>query len=290
MSATVLPSPARAIALMLSAVLCLSLMDACVKAVSPAIGTFPALWARYAGQMLVVLVLVAPRLAQVARSRYPGLQIARSLLLLSATFLFFLGLARIGLAEATAVMVLNPIFITLGGALFLGEALGPRRLGAIAVAFAGAMLIIRPGSEAFDPASLFPLGGALCFAGYSLITRAVGASEDVWTSLFYTALVGGLVMTATAPLYWVWPDAQSAALMGAIALVGTAGQLLLIRAFALAEAGLLAPFGYAGLIFATLIGLVAFAEVPAPLTLLGALVIVAAGLYVWWRETRLKPA
>lgn len=290
MSLTVPQSPARAIALMIAAVFCLSVMDACVKAVSPAIGTFPALWARYAGQMLVVLVLVAPRLRTVARSRYPMLQLARSLLLLSATFFFFTGLSRIGLAEATAVMVLNPLFITLGGALFLGEALGPRRVGAIVVAFAGAMLIIRPGSEAFNPAALLPLGAAICFAGYSLITRAVGASEDVWTSLFYTALVGGLLMTVTAPLYWVWPDPQSLLLMAAIALVGTAGQLLLIRAFSQAEAGLLAPFCYSGLVFATLIGVVAFAEFPSPMTLLGAIVIASAGLYVWWRETRARPA
>lgn len=210
MTQTVSNSPARAIALMLSAVFCLSIMDACVKAVSPHIGTFPALWARYSGQMLVVLVLVAPRLASVARSHYPWLQIARSLLLLSATFFFFTGLSRIGLAEATAVMVLNPLFITLGGAIFLGEALGPRRIGAIVVAFFGAMLIIRPGSEAFNPAALFPLGAAVCFAGYSLITRAVGAGEDVWTSLFYTALVGGILMTVTAPLYSsrpAWPSA-----------------------------------------------------------------------------------
>ncbi len=288
MTQTVLQQPARAIALMLAAVFFLSVMDGCVKAVSPSIGIFPALWARYAGQMIVVLVLVAPRLAQVARSRYPGLQIARSLLLLSARFFFFTGLSRIGLAEATAVMVLNPLFITLGGALFLGEALGPRRIGAIVVAFLGAMLIIRPGSEAFNPAALFPLGAAICFSGYSLVTRAVGAGEDVWTSLFYTALVGGLLMTVTAPFYWVWPDLQSAVLMAAIALFGTAGQLLLIRAFSQAEAGLLAPFGYSGLVFATMIGFVAFAEVPVPLTLLGALVIVGAGLYVWWRETRLK--
>jgi drug/metabolite transporter (DMT)-like permease len=279
-------SPARAIALMLSAVFCLSVMDACVKAVSPQIGTFPALWARYAGQMLVVLVLVAPRLGTVARSAYPWLQIARSLLLLSATFFFFTGLSHIGLAEATAVMVLNPLFITLGGALFLGEALGPRRIGAILVAFLGAMLIIRPGSDAFNPAALFPLGAAICFAGYSLITRAVGAGEDVWTSLFYTALVGGILMTVTAPAYWVWPDGKSAALMVAIALLGTAGQLLLIRAFSEAEAGLLAPFGYAGLVFATLLGFVIFNEIPAALTLVGALVIAGAGLYVWWRETR----
>jgi drug/metabolite transporter (DMT)-like permease len=277
---------ARAILLMVSAVFCLSVMDAFVKAASPVIGVLPALWARYAGQMFVVLILVAPRLRQVARTDMPGLQFARSLLLLAATFLFFTGLSRIGLAEATAVMVLNPLFITLGGAFFLGEALGPRRLGAIAVALGGAMLVIRPGSSAFDPAALYPLGGALCFASYSLITRAVGGREDVWTSLFYTALVGGCVMTLATPFFWTWPGAFGASMMAGIALAGTLGQLLLIQAFTSGEAGMLAPFGYSGLIFATLIGLVVFSEVPAPLTIVGGGLIVAAGLYVWRRETR----
>ncbi|THH38269.1 DMT family transporter [Aliishimia ponticola] len=281
-------SPARAIAMMVSAVFCLSIMDVCVKAVSPSVGPLPALWARYAGQMLVVLVLVAPRLKQVVRARRPGLQLARALLLMAATFFFFFSLSYIGLAEATAVMVLNPIFITLGGALFLGEPLGPRRIGAIVVSFLGALLIIRPGSEAFNPAALMPMGAALCFAGYSLVTRAVGSTEDVWTSLFYTASVGGILMTLAAPAYWVWPDPGSAALMCGIACAGTMGQLLLIRAFSQAEAGLLAPFGYSGLIFAIIFGLIFFAEVPTVLTLCGAAIIALAGLYVWWRETRLK--
>lgn len=280
----------QAIGLILLAIFFLSLMDACVKAASPHIGTFPALWARYSGQFLVVLALVAPRLRNVVRTQALGLQITRSLLLLLATFFFFLGLARIGLTEATAILVLNPLFITLGGALFLGEALGMRRILSIMVAFCGAMLIIQPGTDAFNAAALLPLCGAICFAAYALLTRAVGAAEDVWTSLFYTALVGGIVMTVTAPLYWVWPDAKGAALMIAIAICGTLGQRLLIRAYSMAEAGLLAPFGYCGLIFATLIGLVAFSEIPSLTTLSGALVIVGAGIYVWWRETRLKSA
>lgn len=268
------------------AIFFLSLMDACVKAVSPTMGTFPALWARYSGQLIVVLIVIAPRLKQVVRTNALGLQIARSLLLLSATFFFFMGLARIGLAEATAVLVLNPLFITLGGALFLGEKLGIRRIMAIVVAFAGAMLIIQPGLDTFDPAALFPLGGALFFAGYAVITRAVGKTEDPWTSLFYTACVGGVLMTFTAPLYWTWPDPASATQMAGISIFGTLGQFLLIRAYSQAEAGLLAPFGYMGLIYATLIGLFVFAEVPGWSTIVGALVIAAAGIYVWWRETR----
>lgn len=279
-------SPAQAIPLMIAAIFCFSVMDACVKVISPATGTLPALWARYAGQMLVVCVLVAPRLSSVARSRYPRLQIARSVLLLMATFFFFLGIARIPLANATAVMALNPVFITLGGAIFLGEVIGPRRALAIAAALCGALLVIRPGSDAFHPAALLPLAAAICFAAYALITRRVGPDEDPWTSLFYTGLVGGVLLSLAAPWFMHWPDAKSALFMIGIALVGTMGQLLLIRALSAAEAGLLAPFSYSGLIFATVIGAVFFAEIPGLGTIAGALVIAGAGLYVWLRETR----
>lgn len=280
------PSTARAITLILCAILCFSIMDACVKAVSSSVGAIPALWARYAGQMVVVIVLVAPRLRHVVSTSFPGLQVARSILLLMATALLFQGLSRIGLAEATAVMVLNPLFIALGAAVFLGEKIGFRRVIAILIAFAGAMLIIQPGTSAFEPAALFPLGAAISFAGYALITRRVGRREDAWTSLFYTALVGGVISTFLIPMAWITPSTQDILLMVTIAGTGTLGQLLLIRAYSMAEAGVLAPFGYSGLIFATVIGVFAFAEIPPLTTILGALVIVSAGLYVWFRETR----
>lgn len=283
-------NPARAILLAVLAVACFGAMDASVKAISPLTGTVPALWARYGGQMLVVLILVAPRLRSVARSQYPKLQIARSLLLMTATGFFFTALGKVGLAEATAVMSLNPVLITLGGALFLGEALGPRRIFAIAAALIGALIVIRPGSDVFAPAALLPLGSAVCFASYTLLTRRLGANEDVWTSLFYTGFVGSIVMTCLVPFHWTPLTAKSATLMVMISCFGTAGQLMLIRALSQAEAGLLAPFNYTGLVLAVLWGVVFFNEFPDRWTLVGALVIVGAGLYVWHRETRLARA
>jgi len=277
---------ARAILLVVAAIFCFGVMDVAVKAVSPGTGTLPALWARYAGQMLLVLVLVAPRLRAVARSQYPRLQVARSILLMLATFFFFMALGRIGLAEATAVMALNPVLITLGGALFLGEALGPRRIGAIAVALIGALIVIRPGTDVFQPAALLPLVAAFCFASYTLITRRVGPDEDVWTSLFYTGLVGSVILSAIVPFHLPPLDGSAVALLCVIGGFGTLGQLMLIRALSQAEAGLLAPFNYTGLIFAVIWGLVLFSEVPDAATLIGALVIAGAGIYVWHRETR----
>lgn len=275
----------RAILFMIAAIFCFTIMDAQVKALAPKVGVPSALWVRYAGQMLLVTLLVAPRLRRVAKAKYLKLQVLRSVLLLGATAFFFTGLSLIPLTDATALMSLNPVLITLGAALFLGESLGPRRIGGILVALIGAMIIIRPGGAVFTPAALLPLIAAGCYSGYALLTRKVGPDEDVWTSLFYTGLVGTLLMSALAPFFWQTPSSDALILMGGIAVAGTLGQLFLIRAFSLGEAAMLAPYSYVGLVFAAIWGLSFFAEVPDRWTITGALVIAAAGLYVWHRET-----
>jgi len=275
----------RAIMLMIGAIFCFAIMDAAIKAVTPAVGVLPALWARYAGQMVLVLVLVMPRVTQVVRTRYPVLQLLRSILLMSATAFFFTGLSLIPLTDAAALMSTNPVLITLGAALFLGERLGIRRVGGIAVALIGAMIVMRPGSGVFTPAALLPLAAAACYSGYALLTRRVGPDEDVWTSLFYTGLVGTVLLSLAVPFQWQSPDPGDASLMAIIALAGTVGQLALIRAFSQGEAAMLAPFSYTGLAFAALWGLVFFAEIPDVWTILGSVLIAGAGLYVWHRET-----
>lgn len=278
----------RAILLMITAIFCFTLMDASVKALAPRIGVLPALWARYTGQMALVLVLVAPRLRSVARTGYPVLQLLRSVLLMGATAFFFLSLSLIPITDAAALMSVNPVMITLGAALFLGEPLGPRRLAGIAAALLGALIVIRPGSDVFTTAALYPLAAAACYSAYALLTRRVGPEEDPWTSLFYTGLVGTILLSLAVPTAWQHPDPPAWALIGLVALFGTAGQMALIRAFSQGEAAMLAPYSYTGLIFATLWGALFFAEFPDGWTIAGALVIAGAGLYVWHRETRGK--
>ncbi len=280
----------RAILLMIGAILCFSLMDACAKALSQRIGVWPTLWTRYVGQAGLVLLIVAPRLHRVVRTRYPGLQALRSLFLFLATMCFFNGLARIDLAEATAVMNLNPVLITLGAGLILGERLGPRRLAGVGAALIGALIVIRPGSDVFSPFALFPLGAAVFYSAYALTTRFVGRDEDTWTSLVYAALFGSVVLTAVVPFHWQPVDGTSALLMAAIACLATGGQLLLITSLQRGEASLVAPFAYSGLIFAAILGLVFFGELPDLWTVLGATIIAVSGLYVWQRETRLARA
>lgn len=278
----------RAIVLMIGAVFCFSIMDVAVKALAPSVGVLPALWARYTGQMVLVFVLILPRFKQVVRTRYPGLQFLRSILLMSATAFFFTGLSLIPLTDAAALMSTNPVLITLGAAIFLGERLGMRRVAGIAVALVGAMIVMRPGSDVFSLSALLPLAAAACYSGYALLTRRVGADEDVWTSLFYTGLVGTLLLSLAVPFQWQTPDKTGFGLMIIIAMAGTMGQLALIRAFSQGEAGMLAPYSYTGLAFAAFWGFVFFAEVPDFWTVFGSCVIAGAGLYVWHRETYKK--
>ncbi|MCD1624432.1 DMT family transporter [Seohaeicola saemankumensis] len=281
---------ATAILLMIGAIFCFSVMDATAKALAPRIGTIPAVWARYAGQALVVLILVAPRLKTVARTNYPLLQLARSVFLMFGTVFFFFSVANIGLTEATAIMNINPVIITLGAALFLGEKIGPRRVVGIAAALIGALMIIRPGSDVFSPFAILPLVAAIAYSAYNITTRFVGRNEDPWTSLLYTALFGAVIMTIAVPFYWQPLDVTSALLMILIAAFGTLSQLLLIRALSIGEAGMLAPFAYTGLIFATVWGIAFFDEYPDTWTMTGAAVIVGAGVYVWYRETFVRTA
>ena len=197
---------------------------------------------------------------------------------------FFWGISNIGLAEATAIMDISPVLITLGAVLFLGERIGIRRVFGIIGALIGALIVIRPGSDVFSVYALFPLGAAICYSGYNIITRFVGAREDPWTSLFYTALFGALVFSAVVPFYWQPLSIVSLTLMIVLSCLATLAQWLLIKALSLGEASLLAPVGYIALIFATLWGYLLFGDLPDQWTVIGAMVIVASGVYVWYRE------
>lgn len=281
-----LPPAAQGILMMLAAIVTFTLMDATAKALTQRVDVLQALWARYLGQTLIVTALILPRLRETLRTRYPRLQLLRSILQMGATGCFFFGLSYIGLAEATAIMDLSPVLITLGAALFLGERFGLRRALGVGAALIGALIVIRPGSDVFSPYAILPLGAALCYSGYALATRFVGQSESVWTSMFYTAAVGSILLSIAVPFVWVRPDPVAAALMLLIGALGALGQLMMIGALMRAEASQVAPFTYAGLLFATIWGMIFFGEYPDAMTILGALVIVGAGIYVWHRETR----
>ncbi|SFI64069.1 DMT family transporter [Celeribacter neptunius] len=279
-----LPAHSRGILYMLVSVTVFASMDMVAKLLGQRVDLSQVLWARYGGQLAVLLLIFAPRLRRALRTEHPWLQLARGLMQLAAAACFFKALQTVGLAEATAVADLAPVLITLGAALILGEKVGTRRMAGIAAALIGALIIIRPGSSVFQLASLWPLGSAVCLAGYALATRHIGLKESPLTGLLYSGLICTGILSLIVPFRWVAPDGPALALMLVIGCLGTIGQMMMIRAYAEAEASSIAPFSYAGLLAASGWGLLVFGAVPDRFTVLGALVIVAAGLYVWHRE------
>lgn len=270
---------------MLGAVFLFTVMDAIAKQLTKEVGLIQTIWVRYTGQALLVFLIVLPRLREVAKSQYPKLQLLRSVVLMAATCLFFLSISKIGLAEATAIMDINPVLITLGAFLFLGEKIGPRRILGIIASMIGALIIIRPGTDVFTVYAVLPLVAAVCYTTYNLTTRFVGNRESPWTSLLYSALFGAVVFSCMVPFFWQPVSLFAAGLMVLLSLCGTFSQLFLIRALAIGEASLLAPFAYVGLIYATIWGLVFFGEFPDKWSILGAIVIAISGFYVWYRDT-----
>lgn len=281
---------AQGILLMLSAILLFSAMDAVAKLLVTRFDVAQVVWARYAGQMFVVALILAPRLRSLIRTRNLGLQLLRSAFLFSATWCFFTSLSFMEIASATAVMNIHPVLLTLGAALILRERLGPRRILGIAFALTGALIIIRPGGDVMTWSSLLPLAAGTFYASYALTTRFLGRDEPILTSFLYTALIGTLAASALVVPVWQPPAAADWGIFLGLGIVGAAGQFLLIRSLTTAEAGAVAPFGYAGILYSTIWGLILFAEVPDAATILGALVIVGAGVYVWHRETRVSAA
>lgn len=280
-----LGSQGAGIALLCAAIFTFTLMDATAKYLTQFYHPAQVVWARFLGNMILVGLLIAPRFATVMRSRQPMLQFWRAIAQIGSVGLFFTSIQFMGLAEATAIMDTNPVLITLGAALFLGERIGVRRISGIVVALAGAMLIVKPGAGVFQPAAFLPLLGAFTYAAGALLTRAV-RFDSTATSVLWSALVGTLLSSAAVPFFWTPIAGAHLWAFAIIGVLGAVSQAMLIKAFSLAEAGAVAPFGYTGLIWAGLWGWLFFDQMPDVWSLIGMVVIVAAGLYVWSREAR----
>ncbi len=279
MKATSLP-----ILLMIGAVFCFASMDATAKYLMKEIGPAQTIWARYTVQAVIVTVFILPKINVYGRTNYPKLQFLRSVALMMATTLFFFAFSRLGLAEASAIFNISPVLITLGAFLFLREQIGPRRLIGIIVSLLGALIIIRPGTGIFSIYAFLSLGAAIFYSTYSLATRFVGTDESPWTSLFYSAIFGAICYSIYIAFHWLPMSNNAILLTIVIGLFGTAGHICLIRALTLGEASLVAPFIYTNLMFTTTWGFVLFGNLPDFWTIVGALIIVAAGIYVWARE------
>ena len=278
----------RALPLFLLAGLCLSSLDATAKYLVRDHSLFLVVWARYAGQMLVVTPWAWHRAGPgFWRTRRLRLQLVRSTFLLAATICFFGGLRFLPLAEGSAITFLAPIFVVLLSQPVLGELPTRARVIASSVGFAGILIMLRPGSAVFHPAVLLLIGAALTNALYSLLTRKL-ADEDSRTTLFYSALVGTVAMTLALPWGFVGEalTLREGALLVLLGLLAGLGHWSLIGAYTLAPASMLTPYTYLQMLWATAYGYAIFGQIPDGGSALGMAVIVASGVLLALQERR----
>jgi len=281
------PSPMReGIAWMLLSVLLAAGMDATSKYLAQTYPVMQITWARYAFQAVPVMLVLAPRLPKLMRTTRLTMQLLRSAMLLGATVTFISGLRHLPLTEASTILFLAPLIVTALSMPMLGERVGVRRWMAVAAGFAGAMIVIRPAGEVVNLWVLFPLATAFLYALYMVTTRQLSRTDSSLTTLVYTGLVGTLVTSAIVPFDWVAPDARGWTLMVVLGIMGTLNHGALILAFRAAPAAVISPFDYSRLIWATALGYLIFGNLPDGWTILGATVIVGAGLYVYRHEAR----
>ena len=275
----------RGILCALAAWLLFAGMDACSKLLAADYSIIQILWVRFVA-LTVIAAWLAHRQGGNAslRTRHIWLQGARSLLLVVEIGLFILTITVLPLANAHAIMAVTPLLVTALSVPILGEQVGLRRWSAIAVAFAGVLIILRPGLGVVQPMALVALLCALMFAIYQILTRIVGRDDPPMTTLFYTAVIGAIGLTVIGPFYWVSPDAAGWALFGLVALLGASGHFLLIKALQLAPASVLQPFSYTMLVWATVVGFLVFGNLPDLATVAGAAIIAASGIYTFARE------
>ena len=218
-------------------------------------------------------------------SRRPVAQGLRAAFLLGSTVLNFIALKYLPLTQTVSITFAAPLIVTALAGPILGEWAGPRRWAAIVVGFVGVIIVVHPEPSAFQPAALYSVAAAFCYAGYGLTTRLLSATESASGMLVYGSLVAAVALTPTLPTVWVWPTDMY--VLGALAMTGIAavvGHWFLILANRRAPATVLAPFSYAQLLSMAVAGYLVFDSVPDISTLAGALVIIASGLYIVYRE------
>lgn len=218
-------------------------------------------------------------------SRRPGVHFLRFLLVLGLSFSFFWALSRMKLVDAVALTFVAPILVAGLSVPLLGEAVGRHRWIAIGVGFIGVVVMLRPGSGVFQWASLVVLGSALCYALLMVSTRAYKVTEHSEALMFWPAFGISLAGVVLAPIYWVTPGWFDLILFAVAGMFGSMGIMCLTHAFRLAPAALVSPFEYTALIWATILGYLVWGDLPESHTVAGAMVIVASGLYILYRET-----
>ena len=275
-----------AVLLMMGFGICASLLDSIAKSLSHDLPVLQVVWARYFFHLLLLLplVLYVHRLKAFTPNRAKS-QILRASFLLLSTCFYFTALSKIYMANAQALVFSAPLTITILSPFLLKEKVGIYRISAVIVGFIGMLVIINPSfdSSFINVGSFYAVLAGITYAFYILLTRLLH-EESALITLFFTGLIGSVVLSILMPFIWVAPSPYQWGFMAGIGICGAIAHLFLIFAYRFADASQLSPWMYAKLLFTSIAGYLFFSEMPSSSTWLGASIIVIAGIYIWHRE------
>ena len=269
------------IALMIAAVFVFTLQDALSKHLAAAYNPLMVVMIRYWVFAAFVLALARRRpggLRSGIATRHAGLHMARAALLIAEICIIVTSYTLIGLIDTHAVFAVCPLIIVALSGPVLGERVGLAHWLAIAAGLAGVLVILQPGTGVFSAAALLPLASATMFALYSLLTRRATQAEDAFLSLFWSGIFGAGLITGIGLFWWEPMTGADWLWMGLYGGLAVFANWLLIRCYEVAEASAVQPFAYFQIVFVSIAGLVVFGETLAPHVVLGAAIVVGAGL------------
>ena len=273
--------------LMIGAALTFGAQDGLSRLLAETYGLVTIITIRFWFFALFVLAFSATRPGGVrlaAHSSRPWLQTVRGILLITQICTAVYGFTVVGLVGYQVIFASYPLMIAALSVPFLGERVGWRRWLAISAGFGGVAIALDPRGSPFGPQMIIPLVGAMQFAAYGILTRIAARRDSAETSFFWTGMVGAVAMSLMVPFAWNPLQGGDWIWMAMLCLTSTGGHFLLIKAFDLAEASVLQPFAYFGIATSAAVGFIVFDDAVTASMLTGGGIIVAAGLFTFWRE------
>ena len=263
----------------------LPIVDGSIKLLSDRYPLAQLLWIRFFFPFWIIAIIAWRRKEpKVFVTGKTGLLVWRSLFLLGSSYCFYASIKHIPLADASAISSSNPLILLVLLGIILRERIALRIWMAVLLGLMAICIIIRPGFEGYNPASLYAVGSALLAAGFMFITRIIRDSVSPLVTMSYQLFVASLVLTPAMPFVWVKPGPVDILLVIAGSLANIFGHLLVIKAFNFAEASLLAPFIYLSLITNIVIGYFLFGDFPDTWTWLGIALLTGVGVYLTLKE------
>tara|TARA_B100000941_G_scaffold163243_1_gene116201 strand:- start:89 stop:925 length:837 start_codon:yes stop_codon:yes gene_type:complete len=276
----------KAILLNLSAWTMLPIMDGIAKYLSSSLPVLQITWARYFFTVVIILpTMVLFFKKNLKLSEKPKLQIIRGVLLFFANILFFYSISQISLSKALTLAFIAPLIVTIFSPIFLNEKVGFNRWVAVMIGFFGCLIVIRPGLIDFNLATFAALGTGFMYGFYLIVTRKLSNVDNPLLTLLFTGIVGAFIGSFAIPFYWVMPSSDQWLFLFLIGFFASIGHLLLILSLKLADASKLAPFGYFEILPNVIIGFYFFNNVPDIFHLVGLVLIIGSGVYIFKKES-----